>query len=127
MNLENQIQSLGHNVVLVWECENPDFSNKCLQQEFVPYPHYIVYDFEAIFKKRDIFPTSDLMINCSHIPTSIAINDSLTKELIFIENGDPEVLVEEFVKELIHRQEIISRAVWKTYPMENLDSLPKRA
>ena len=28
LNLENQIQSLGHNVVLVWECENPELSRK---------------------------------------------------------------------------------------------------
>ena len=31
MNLENQLRSLGHNVVLVWECENPELSRKHLQ------------------------------------------------------------------------------------------------
>ena len=31
MNLENQIQYLGHNVVSVWECENPKLPNKHLQ------------------------------------------------------------------------------------------------
>ena len=45
LNLENQIRSLGHNLVSVWECENPEFSKIRLQQEFFPYPHYTVYNF----------------------------------------------------------------------------------
>ena len=65
------------------------------------------------------------MIDCSHISISIAINDSLTKGPIVIENGDPKVLIEEFVKGRIRRQEIISGAVWKTYLMEDVDSLPE--
>ena len=44
--------------------------------------------------------------------TSVAINDSLTKEPIFIENSNPETLVEAFVKELTRRQEIILGEVW---------------
>ena len=77
LNLENRIGSSGmYNVVLVWECENPELSKKCLQQEFVPYPHYIVYDFEAILEKRDLSLTLDLTIDCFHIPISVAINES---------------------------------------------------
>ena len=125
MNVENQIRSLGHNVVSVWEWENPEFSKNCLEGEFVPYPHYIVYDFEVVLKKKDLNLTSDLTIDCSHILISIAINDILTKEPIFIENGDPEVLIEEHVKELVCRQEIISE-VWKMYLTEDVDSLLER-
>ena len=62
----------------------------------------------------------------THIPISIAINDSLTNEPIFIENCDPERLIEEFVAELTHRQEIISREVWNRYPMLDESSLPKQ-
>ena len=64
------------------------------------------------------------MIDYSHIPISIAINDSLTNEPIFIENQDPECLIEEFVAELNCRQEIISREVWNKYPMVDESSLP---
>ena len=64
MNLENQIRSLGNNEVSVWECGNPELSGKHLQQEFVPYPHYIDYDFETI--PEDLSLTSDLTIDCSH-------------------------------------------------------------
>ena len=53
------------------------------------------------------------------------INDSLTKETIFIENKNPEVLIEEFVKELTRRQELISKAFWKMYPMVDEESLPE--
>ena len=60
------------------------------------------------------------MIDCSHIPISVAINDSLR------ENSDPEALIEAFVKELTHRQEIISKEVWKIYPVVDESSLPKR-
>ena len=46
---------------------------------------------------------------------NIVINDSPAKEPIFIENKDPEVLIEEFMKELTHRQELISEMVWKMF------------
>ena len=65
------------------------------------------------------------MIDCSHILISVAINDSLTEKLIFIQNSDPEILLEEFVKELIRRQDLIYEEVQKTYLMEDVDSLPE--
>ena len=69
------MQSLGHNVISIWECENPELSNISFQREFIPYIHYIVYDFEAVLRKRNLAKTLDLMIDCSHIPVSIAVND----------------------------------------------------
>ena len=87
---------------------------------------YIVYDFQVSYRRETLSPTSDLTTDYSHISISTAINDGLTKEPIFIEHGDPEVLIKEFMTKLIHRPEIISRAVWKTYLMKNIDSLPER-
>ena len=100
INLENQIQSLGYNTVSVWECENPELAlrwlkpgpNSKLGKKFVPYPHYIVYDFEAVLRLRNWHETQDTMINCSHIPISVTINDSLTNKPVFIENPNPEQL-----------------------------------
>ena len=66
------------------------------------------------------------MIDCSHIPLSIAITDSLTKDPIFIEGSDPEALIEAFMKELTFRQEIVSNEVWKMYPMVEMEKLPER-
>ena len=71
-------------MVLVWECSHPELLTKELGREFIPYPHYIIYDFEAVLAKKDLSVTLDLTINSSHIPISVMINDSLTQELIFL-------------------------------------------
>ena len=48
--------------------------------------------------KKDLSVTFDLTINSSHIPISVAINDSLTCEPIFLHSQDPERLNQEFTK-----------------------------
>ena len=73
---------------------------KQLNREFVSYSRYTVYDFEVVLAKKDLNVTSDLMINSSHIPINVVINDSLTQEPIFLHNQDPEWSIEEFVAEL---------------------------
>ena len=78
LNLKARIQSLGCDVVSVWEYEDPELSNSKSEKKSVPYPHFIVYDFEAILRLRNWHSTQDLMIDCSHIPINIMINDSLT-------------------------------------------------
>ena len=84
----------------------------------------MTYDFEAWLRKRTLGLTIDQMIDCSHFPVSIATNDSLTKELIFIENRDAKHLIKESVTKLTHRQETISGEVWNRYPMVDESSLP---
>ena len=74
---------------------------KQLNREVVPYPHYIVYDFEVVLAKKNLSMTSDLTINSCHILINVSINDSLTRQLIFLHNGDPEQLIEEFLAELV--------------------------
>ena len=122
---DNFIKSLGHNVISVWECENPKLSKRFLKREFIPYPNFIVFDFEAILKKLDLHQTSDLTINSQHIPVSVAINDNLTNEPIFLEDSDPEALIQEFLEEIQRRQELISKEVWRLYPMRDGESIPK--
>ena len=119
------IRSLGYNVVSVWECEKPLLSKKFLKKEFVPYPYFIVFDFEAILKKLDIHQTEDLKINSAHIPVSVAINDNLTNEPTFLENSDPEALIKEFLEEILRKQELISKEVWRLYFMQDEESIPK--
>ena len=50
----------------------------------------IIYDFKAVLAKKDLSVTSDLIINSSHILISVTINDSLTREPIFLHNPDSE-------------------------------------
>ena len=63
MEIENQICSLGYNVVSVSECSHPEMSTRQLIQKFVPYLHYIIYDFEVVIAKKDLSLSSDLTIN----------------------------------------------------------------
>ena len=104
-------------MVLVWECDNPELSRRHLQKEFIPYAYYIVFDLEDVFRRRNLGLTLGLKIVCSHIPITVAINDSLTEEPIFIESRDPWRLIQKFVAELTHRERIILREVWNNHPM----------
>ena len=122
---DNFIRSLGYNLISVWECEKPLLSKRFLKREFIPYPNFIVFDFEAILNKLDLYQTSDLTINSQHIPVSVAINDNLTNEPIFVEDSDPEALIQEFLEEILRRQELISKEVWRLYSMQDEESIPK--
>ena len=64
------------------------------------------------------------MINSFLIPISVAINDSLTRELIFLHNRETEQLIKTFIAELVRQQEIIFDEVAKMYPMVDEGSLP---
>ena len=76
--------------------------------------------------KKDLRVTSDLTINSSHIPTSVAINDSVTRESIFLHNQNLELLIKEFIAEFVRWQEINFDKVLKMHSMVNEDSLPSR-
>ena len=126
MAIENHIRGLGYNVVSAWECSHPGLSTKQLIRKFVPYPHYIIYNFKAVSAKKDLSVTSDLMRNSSHILISIVINDRLTQEPIFLHNQDLERLIKEFVAELVRQQQITFHEVVKLCPMVDEDSLLSR-
>ena len=86
MDIKNQIQGLGHNVVSVGECSHPELPTCQLNEEFIPYPQYIIYNFKAVLAKKDLSMNFNLTINSFHILISVAINDSITQELIFLHN-----------------------------------------
>ena len=66
-----------------WECEEPILKKIRLGKEFTPYPHFIVYDFEAILATLNEHPTDDLTNLSRHIPISVAVHDTLSKEPVF--------------------------------------------
>ena len=87
------------------------------KKEFRPYPYFIVYDFEAILEKMNEPQTEELNITSRHVPVSVAINDNLTNEPVFIVDQDPENLIKSFVEDLKERQKKIAEEVNSLYPL----------
>ena len=104
-------------LVSVWECEKPELKKMRFKKEFRPYPYFIVYDFEALHKKMNDPQTEELTITSKHVPVSVAINDNLTNEPVFIVDEDPENLIKSFVEDLKERQRKIAEEVNSLYPL----------
>ena len=100
INLEHNMKAVGYRVISVWECEKPETTNRKLGKRFIPYPYFIVYDFEAILKILDIGKTPDLSYNQVHVPVSVAITDNLTNQPSFIVNQDPDQLIHDFIQDI---------------------------
>ena len=117
IDLEKKMKEQMFNLVSVWECEKPELKKKRFKKEFRPYPYFIVYDFEALHKKMDEPQTEELTITSRHVPVSVAINDNLTNEPVFIVDEDPENLIKSFVEDLKGRQRKIAKEVNSLYPL----------
>ena len=61
--------------------------------------------------------TEELNITSRHVPVSVAINDNLTNEPVFIVDQDPENLIKSFVEDLKERQKKIAEEVNSLYPL----------
>ena len=121
MNLEKKMKEQGFKLVSVWECEKPELKKMRFKKEFRPYPYFIVYDFEALHKKEDESQTEELTITSRHVPVSVAINDNLTNEPVFIVDQDPENLINSFMEDLMERQRKIAEEVGSLYPFPESD------
>ena len=117
IDLEKKIKEQEFNIVSVWECEEPELKKMRFKKEFIPYPYFIVYDFEALHKKMDEPQTEELIITSRHVPVSVAINDNLTNEPVFIMDQDPENLINSFMENLQERQRKIAEKVDSLYPL----------
>ena len=53
----------------IWECEEPILKRMRFEKEFTPYPHFIVYDFEARLVPLNERPTDNL--TCFWSPLSL--------------------------------------------------------
>ena len=115
IDLEKKMKEQGFNLISVWECEKPVLKNMIFEKEFRPYPYFIVYDFEALHKKINGPQTEELTITSKHVPVSVAINDNLTNEPVFIVDQDPENLINSFVEDLQERQRKIAQVVESLY------------
>ena len=121
IDLKKKMEEQGFKLISVWECEKPELKNMILEKEFRPYPYFIVYDFEALHKKINEPQTEELTITSKHVPVSVAINDNLTNEPVFIVNQDPENLIKSFVEDLKGRQRKIAEEVESLYPQPESD------
>ena len=108
-------------LISVWECEKPELKKMRFKKEFRPYPYFIVYDFEALHKKMNDPQTEELTITSKHVPVSVAINDNLTNEPVFIVDQDPVNLIKSFVEDLHARQRKIAQVVESLYPQPESD------
>ena len=95
------------------------------EKKFTPYPHFIVYDFKAISAPLNEHPTDDLTYLSSHIPISVAIHDTFSKEPAYLVDEKPKRLMERFIKVLTEKQEATAADVLKQhrYP-SNFQMLP---
>ena len=121
IELEKKMKEQGFKLISVWECEKPELKKMELEKELRPYPYFIVYDFEALHKKMDEIQTEELVITSRHVPVSVAINDNLTNEPVFIVDQDPGNLINSFIGELHARQRIIAEATESLYPQPESD------
>ena len=121
IELQEKMKEQGFKLFSVWECEKPDLKKMELEKEFRPYPYFIVYDFEALHKKMDEIQTEELVITSRHVPVSVAINDNLTNEPVFIVDQDPGNLINSFMEELKKRQIKIAQMVECLYPQPESD------
>ena len=80
-----------------WDCEEPVFKKVWFEKEFTPYPHFIVYDFEAILAPLNEHLIDELIYLSRHIPISVAIHDSLSQEPVYLVDENPECLIERFI------------------------------
>ena len=121
IELQEKMKEQGFKLFSVWECEKPELKKMELEKEFRPYPYFIVYDFEALHKKMDESQTEELVITSRHVPVSVAINDNLTNEPVFIVDQDPGNLINSFMEELHARQIKIAQMVECLYPQPESD------
>ena len=99
-----------------WECEEPRLKKLRLEKTFTPYPHFIVYDFEAILTPLDKHPTDDLTYLSRHIPISVAVHDTLSKEPVYLVDENPKRLIRRFIEVLTEKQEAVAEDALMQHP-----------
>ena len=86
------------------------------EKKFMPFPHFIAYDSKAILAPLNEHPTDDLTYSSSHIPISVAIHNTLSKESLHLVDEKAERLIERFIEVLTEKQESIAADALKQHP-----------
>ena len=61
-------------------------------------------------------PTDDLTYLSRHIPISVVVHDTLSKEPVYLVDENPEGLIERFIEVLVEKQEAIVADALKQHP-----------
>ena len=61
-------------------------------------------------------PTDDLTYLSRHIPISVVVHDTLSKEPLYLVDENPEGLIERFIEVLVEKQEVIVADALKQHP-----------
>ena len=61
-------------------------------------------------------PTDDLTYLSRHIPISVVVHDTLSKEPVYLVDENPEGLIERFIEVLVEKQEAIVTDALKQHP-----------
>ena len=85
------------------------------EKEFTPYPHFIVYDFEAVLAPLNEHPTDDLTYLSRHVPINVAVHDTFSKGSAYLVDKKPKRLIKRFVEALTEKQEAIPADVLKQH------------
>ena len=107
--IKNNGWDTKYNILSTWECEEPILKKVKFEKRFTPYPHFVVYDFEAISPLFNEHPTTDDLTSylSSHIPISVAVHDTLSKGAKYLVDS----LKERFIEVLTEKQEAIATDV----------------
>ena len=111
-----------------WSCEvGEKYEEQLPQSQTKSYPHAILYDFEAYGdknKRKD--PTDNLTIENEHVPISVSIGDTLSREPTHICERDPAELIRKFMEELERRGKNIRKQVRDEFMPADVNLLPQK-
>ena len=84
-----------------------------------------MYDIEALLAPLNEHPTDGLTYLSGHIPISVAVHDTLSKEPVYLVDKNPKRLIKQFIKTLTEKQEAIAADVLKQHPyLSDFQMLP---
>ena len=99
-----------------WQCEEPILKKILLEKKFTPYSRFIVYDFEAILALLNEHPTDDLIYLSRHVPISVAVRGTLSKEPVYLVEKNPKHLIKRFIEILTGKQELMAEDGLNEHP-----------
>ena len=114
--IKNNGWDTKYKLVSTWEFEEPMLKKLWLEKRFTPYPHFKVYDFEEIIAALNEHPTDNLTYISRHLPISVTICDTLSKEPVYLVDENLEGLIERFIEALTEKQEAIATNILKQHP-----------
>ena len=75
-----------------------------------------MYDFEAILAPLNEHPTDDLTYLSRHIPISVAVHDTLSKEPVYLVDKKSGCMIKRFIDVLTEKQEAMAAKALKQHP-----------